>query len=190
MSDDKLASGLKKGDIRIFEEVFYLYKDKIYNFSYRLLACADTSKEVVQETMVRLWENKDKLEPSKSLNGYIYAIARNLVNDHMTAYARHGAITVQEVGLASTYAGAIEQISYEEIKKIEQEVVNQLPPKQKEVYELSRYDQLSNPEIADSLGISVNSVKTHLRLALKSLREHLSPESNAMLIITLLLFKN
>ena len=163
--------------------MYYLYKDKLYGFCYKLLASDELSKEVVQETFVRLWEKRANLNVEKSLNAYIYTIAKNLVKDHQARYVKEYEVSNQMVSASFENNNAINDITFSEIKKMEERVVSQLPPQQKEVYKLSRYNQLSNGEIAEFMGISVNSVKTHLRLALKTLREHISPISDLLLIV-------
>lgn len=178
---------LKNGDEKVFEEVFYLYKDKLYSFCFRMLASDDLSKEVIQETMVRLWERRASIDSERSLNGYIYAIARNLVRDHVMKYAREAELTITDE--KADQHTALDELNVQEIIRMEQEAVSKLPPQQRTVYQLSRHEQLSHAEIADNMGISVNSVKTHLRLALKTLKEHLSPITHLISIIITVLLK-
>ena len=146
----------------------------MYGFCFKLLACEQASKDIVQETLVRIWEKRESIDTNKALNAYIFKIARNLVLDHINEYSRKAQLTFDHLE-QEVPASILQQLSYDETKQVEENVVGRLPSQQQQIYQLSRYEHLSNPEIANQMGISVNSVKTHLRLALKTLRKHLDP---------------
>lgn len=185
-----LAAELKNGNTAAFEQVYYLFKDKLYGFSFRLLGSSEQSKEVVQEVFVRLWERRATIDPDKSLKAYLYTIAKNLVKDQIREFHRELDATSKMMAHDVEHQNPIDHLTFKEIKEIEEQVIDSLTPQQREVYRLSRYQQLSHQEIATKLGISINSVKTHLRLALKALRTHLSPATDLLIIVTVLLSGN
>lgn len=183
-----LTKSLKKGSSKSFEKIYALYSDKLYGFGLKLLGSEELSRELVQEVFIRLWERRSFIDPDKSLSSYLYTIAHNLIKDYQKAYAREYQLSQMEVCESSlNHSHVFEQLAFKEMKAIEASVVNQLPSQQKEVYRLSRYEHHSYQEIAEMMGISVNSVKTHLRLALKTLRVHLEPLSDTLIILMITL---
>ncbi|MEN7551310.1 RNA polymerase sigma-70 factor [Rapidithrix thailandica] len=187
ISQQKLAKKLSKGDTKAFEQVYYLFKDKLYGYCLKLLASEELSKEIVQETFVRLWEKRERIDADKSLSAYLYTIAKNQIKDHQARYSREFEMNHPFQAAEFSENTIEENLTFLEIKKIEEKVVDELSPQQRNVYKLSRYKQLSHQEIADKMGISVNSVKTHLRLALKTLRTHIAPMTDFLLIVIAIL---
>ncbi|MDW7690636.1 RNA polymerase sigma-70 factor [Flammeovirgaceae bacterium SG7u.132] len=179
---------MQKGDVSAFEHLYDLYRDKLYGFSLKLLASEELSKDVVQETFIKLWENRQKIDETKSLSSYLFTISKNLIKDHQNSYSKAYELSSSLPSNDSSFSvEVLDDLNFNEIKKMEAKVVNDLTPQQKEVYILSRHKHLSHQEIADNMGISVNSVKTHLRLALKTLRVHISPITDFLLIIITIL---
>jgi RNA polymerase sigma-70 factor (family 1) len=179
---------LQKGSSAAFKQIYHLYKDKLYNFSMKMLASDELSKEVVQETFIKLWEKRANIDAEKSLGAYLFTIAKNLVRDHQAHYSKKFEATSQLLENDRAPANDVmDKLAFLEIKKTEEMVVSHLSPQQREVYILSRYNHLSHQEIAENMGISINSVKTHLRLALKTLRAHIAPMTDFLLMIAFIL---
>lgn len=156
-----------------------------------MLGSQEISKEVVQETFLRLWERRSSIDPDKSLKAYVFTIAKNLINDHLTEYARqfeanHELMWISEKHFNSTQY----EMTMSEIKQVEAEVLNKLPAQQRNVYKLSRDGNLSHQKISEHLGISINSVKTHLRLALKTLKSRMAHISDIVFFIVVSFFIN
>ncbi|WP_020533243.1 RNA polymerase sigma-70 factor [Flexithrix dorotheae] len=190
ISIKKLAGRLQKGELSAFGEIYELYKDKLYGFSFKMLASEDLSKDIVQETFIKLWENRHKIDENKSLNAYLYTISKNLIKEQQRNYSKSYEMSskiLEDEQASLSSLDVLDSFNYLEIKEMEKKVVNVLTPQQKEVYMLSRYNHLSNQEIANNLGISINSVKTHLRLALKTLKLHIAPITDLLLLVMAIL---
>lgn len=182
-----LTADLQKGSESAFEKIYFLYKDKLYGFCHKLLASEELSEDIVQETFIRLWEKRKSLNPEKSVSSYLFTISKNLIIDHQMHYARQYELSRAIKKEEYAENNILSKIGLEEIKSMEDKVVQQLPPQQKKVYILSRHEDFSHQEIAEHLGISINSVKTNLRIALKALRNKISPASIITAIVTLML---
>lgn len=177
---------LREGNNLAFTELYRLYSRKLYAFCYRFLASDVLANEIVHDVFVAIWERRASLDSEKSFESYLFAIAKNKVIDAIKA-------SVKEAEFRKEFGSTLSQIAHmedastvNEIKKIEEETVANFPPQRKLVYKLSREEYLSYDEIAQRLGISKNSVKTHLKLALKELREKIEPITN--ISFTLLTF--
>lgn len=166
----ELVLKLSLSDEAAFLRIYNLYKDKIYAFAMRFLRSGDLAKDIVQQTFMKLWEVRERLNTDLSLNAYLFKIARNLLMDHIRKYRfEAGPVTAE---MENRSANEVEEsIFYNEARTLEGHIIAGFPPQRQQVYKLHREDSLSYQEIADKLGVSKNTVKTHLKLAVKELRE-------------------
>ncbi|WP_316834932.1 RNA polymerase sigma factor [Pedobacter nutrimenti] len=190
LADSELLLRTAKGDQRAFSAIYHLYYDKIYKFSYRLLLSEELSEEVVQETMLLIWLGGDKLKEIRNLDAYLKAVAKRKV----IALFRRKAIEDRAVKeLKAAYSDVDneteEGILYRESRKILEEGIMLLPSQQRLVYQLCYQDGLKYEEAAEKLRISPGTVQSHMKQALRFLRNHLSNHSDiaALLVIFRLL---
>lgn len=170
--EKKLLLNLKEGDASAFEEVFFRYNQRIFNFCLRFIRSNDEVEEIVQRVFVALWEQRDTINPEKSVSSYLFGIAKNLVyQEFRKKVYREAALRKMEKKEDVHEESAYQEIFFGELKEILHSVVEQLPSRQKEIYLLSREHGLSYFEIATRLGISENTVDTQLRRALSFIRE-------------------
>lgn len=188
--ETELLGKIARGDQYAFSRVYHLYYDVIFKFSYRLLRSEPLAEEVVQETMLLIWQGGDKLLEIKSLSAYLKTVAKRKV----IAMFRRRAIedrAVQELGAAYSDVDneTEEGLLYKESRKILEEGIRLLPTQQRLVYQLCYQDGLKYEEAAERLNISHGTVQSHMKQALKFLRKYLAGHSDiaALLIIFRLL---
>jgi RNA polymerase sigma-70 factor, ECF subfamily len=167
----KLVRELRKGNVSAFDLIFKKYNQKVYNFCLSLLKKQEDAKEVTQEVFIALWENHEKIEINTSLSSYIYRIARNKIYNiyrksfYIQAYLEY--LIVSDKKLESFTE---DEILYNELNRFLNVTIDALPPKRKEVFELSRFEGLTYKEIAKRMKISENTVDVQIRKALGFLR--------------------
>lgn len=172
--DEDLLHRIKNGDEVAFELVFHRYKGKLYDFLQRSLPLGEDAESLVQEVFTKLWVYREYLNPSKSLNAFLYTLARNeLFGQLRKIIVRRKYLEELSYSLNGSNEMAEPQYDYEELKKVVSRLVNSLPEKRREIYCLSRHEGMSYREIAAQLGISENTVDTQLRKALSFLKENL-----------------
>jgi RNA polymerase sigma-70 factor (ECF subfamily) len=170
-----LVKEIKEGDHNSFRQIYYKYSEKVYLFAIRYINNIEDAEEIVQEVFSRIWEYKDNLDENKSFNGYILTITKNIIfNEYrkkinFDIYARY--IINYIKGISNQTEN---QVIYENVKSIISKEIDNLPPKRKQIFNLSRNEGLSYSEIAKKLGISQKTVETHLRLALSRLKKVIS----------------
>ncbi len=169
-SDLELIEGLKAGNEKSFETIYNRYSSKLYSAAYNILRNKEVCEDLVQELFIDLWTKRDKLE-ILNLKSYLYRSIRNKV----LMVLRLGRITlgldVVEM-LIDEYATDGHLIE-KEMKESLDRGISALPEKCREIFVLSRKDQLSRKEIASQLNISVKTVENQLTNALKRLRTSL-----------------
>ena len=167
-----LVIELKKGSSAAFEKIFSLYHKRIYNFCLRLLPCRDDAEETVQKVFVALWEQRAQLDEFKPFIPYLFSIARYMIYQDFRRSVYSKAV-FEELSLRNTGLGETtkDEVLFKELSDILNKLVQQLPPRQKEIFHLSRDSGLTYKEIAAELGISDHTVDTQISRALDFLRK-------------------
>jgi len=167
--EKELLSNIAKGDENAFAQLYFHYKDRIYAISVKLCGSVEVGEDMVQEVFLKIWINRDKLLGIEHFRAYLYTIARN----HVIRYLKKLALNME--GLNGEMDSVIRSNSEtnlieKEYQKTLQEAIKSLSSQQAIVYRLSREEGLKREEIAAQMGISPETVKTHLAQALKHIR--------------------
>jgi RNA polymerase sigma-70 factor (ECF subfamily) len=169
------SNAIKDGSKKSYSEFFRACYEHYVRFAYRYVKSKDQACDLVQEAFIKLWKNREQLDPSKSLRSYMFTIVRNLslnhIRDHMSRYeslddndrSLNALIIHQEQNKNDSYIEQTVQIIEQLIKK--------LPERQREAFELSRFDGLQHDEIAEVMNISARTVNNHIVSACNTLRE-------------------
>jgi RNA polymerase sigma-70 factor (ECF subfamily) len=168
----ELLKLLKKGDMAAFDAVYNRYCQKMHNFVLSFLKVEADAEEVVQEVFIKIWEAREKVDVYASFESFLFTITYNstmsLLRQRLTEKkSKEYLKNIQQIDLA---ASVIDEMQYVELKNKVEVLLNNLTPRQKEIYLLSREDGLTHREIAIKLDISENTVKNHLVTTLKYLK--------------------
>ncbi|WP_276088910.1 RNA polymerase sigma factor [Pedobacter sp. JY14-1] len=172
--DDQLAVLLLDGDRLAYEEVYNRYFGIIYAFTRKMLRNDDQAEDMTQEIFLSLYEKLDSLKIS-SIKSYLYQSARYALIDFSRrsktrASYMEGLKEFVERGEWSTDEAVIEN---ELRRQIEKEIEN-LPPKMRAVFEMSRKQYLSTKEISEHTGLSEGTVRLQIHHAITRLRSKLT----------------
>lgn len=180
--DEDLLLRIRKGDEVAFELVFYRYKGKLYDFIRRSLPVSEDAEGMVQEIFVRLWANREQLDPAKSLNAFLYTMARNEIFGHLRKLlVRRKYLEELSYSLSESSETTERQLEFDELNSIVAQLIRSMPEKRREIYILSRNEGLSYKEISAQLGISENTVDSQIRKALSFLKENLRKKMSLFL---------
>ena len=183
--DDKLlVAQLKNGNERAFEKLYEKYSGGIYGFSLKLLKSTDFAEEVVQDVFLKVWNTRNDLDVNLNFKSFIYTIAKNQSLNILKRAAndlnlRDQLLYTQETLSTSTKDNLLNK-EYENVKR---NAINSLSSGRRRIFLMSREEGLSYEEIAKNLGISVNTVKTQMKTALKNIRKHLSKHGDIDFLI-------
>lgn len=131
----------------------------------------DDAKEIVHASFVRLWEKHPGLDPDTNYKSYLYTSVRNKCLNKIRDSKK--LVSIHEANNEMSSPGS----SIVEVRELEREItyaLNTLPKKCRQVFELSRVEELKYAEIAEKMGISVKTVEAQMSKALKLMREHLA----------------
>ncbi|MGK7395561.1 MAG: RNA polymerase sigma factor [Candidatus Cyclobacteriaceae bacterium M3_2C_046] len=170
-----LIQKLKKGDKKAFEFFFNKFYDLLFSVATQYLNNRDEAEEVVQEVFYRVWCSRENLQPHLSFKAYIYTIAKRLIyNNSRKNLVR---ITYEQHYKASNLNANNSLEEYLNFHELDQQInlcIEQLPPKRKEIFIMSRQQGLSHKEIAEKLHISSHTVESQIAKALKFIKESLA----------------
>jgi RNA polymerase sigma-70 factor (ECF subfamily) len=174
-TDAMLVKQLKRGSKEAFTRLYLLYSGHIYGFALRLTKSAADAEDILQETFMRLWDNRSNLSDT-SFKSYLFTITYHLVIDHFRKQINsvdfHTFIESDYYQLASE-SKTEQPIILEEYHKQIADSVARLTPRQQEIFRLSREEELSAKEIAERLNISEKTVNNQLSLILATLKTDL-----------------
>ena len=162
------------GNITEFESVFKEYFNPLVNFVNKYLNNYENSREVVQLTFVKLWNNKDGLEIKSSLKSYLFQMTKNTMIDFIRKNKNH--LKMAKLESVDTEYMAFENEQYLDpyiIRQAIEKCLKDLKPKAREIFELNKFEGLTYEEIADHLQISKRSVEDNISKILKFLQEEL-----------------
>lgn len=173
-TDSILISRWKSGDQSAFETLYERYAVMLLKKAYEKTGDRETAREFVQEVFLELLERKDRLEIHTSFKAYVFTALRNRVLNYLHRQSIHHKYEVfQETRPAAQGNDVESYLSHKELTLQLSDAIQQLPEKCRQVFLLSRAEELSNKEIAERSGISVNTVEQHMRKALRMLRSGL-----------------
>lgn len=170
INDNVLIERLKKDDKKALTELYNAYWKPLFISSYNLLKDKELCEEIIQDIFIDLWSNREKLQIKISLNSYLYACTRYKV---FSQFRKNKIIRVElfeNLNKRFQYATPETKLMHQELVEQIGAIVETLPQKCKQVYKLSRTEQLSHKEIAERLNISTKTVENHITKALRVLR--------------------
>ena len=173
MEETIILEKVKAGDAAAFSLLYDLYWLKVYNFARLYITSSSVISEVVQDVFVKVWESKEFLDITKNFDGLLFMITRNIIFNYSRRHFNELNFKMAVLkGLENSY-DIEEELHAKDLRIYIERLVNELPPRQKEVFYLSRHEQLSYKEIAERLDITPKTVERHINEALKYLKKNI-----------------
>ena len=171
------------------EKIIQQYRTRIYGFLLKYVKIPEEAEDMTQEVLVKLWNNRQKIQSMDDQESYILAMTRNFIRDHFKRMSREKAYMEEVIRhLPDQTYSAYCTIQRHELQDSIQAVVSELPERQQEVYKLFYDKGKSLKEIARELDISPYTVKNHRAQALKIIRSRINPEAFLTGLIVVLSF--
>ncbi|MBS2100673.1 RNA polymerase sigma-70 factor [Carboxylicivirga linearis] len=187
LSDIFLVDQLHVGDMNSFDLIFEKYGNRLYAFAISYLKSNEEAEELVQDVFLKLWENRAKLNRESSLKSYLFTIAYHKMCNLFRQKEQHNKYILSEKVQDEKSVNLEEQIEFKEALNQIDQIIEELPLRQKEIFIKSRKEGKSSKQIAEELQISPATVDNQISAALKYLRKHI-PEANIGLILYFFLF--
>jgi RNA polymerase sigma factor (sigma-70 family) len=172
-----LWSSFKKGDWEAYTSLYHIYYSLLNNYGYKFTKDVKLIEDTIHDLFVRLWTNRDNLGNPISVKNYLFKSLRNILFRKIKTQSRFFNLQEDDESIPFEISFDSQLILSEDEQQLQQvikNVLSKLPARQQEVIFLRFYDGLSYEEIADIMGINVNSTYKLLYKALENLKNSLA----------------
>lgn len=185
----ELLKSIANSELDAFRCLYDHYLQKVYAYSYFLTRSSEQAEDLTQELFAKIWIKRTELKSIENFDAWLTTLVRNSAYNYLKRNAvEQKALRKIQVSQHLESLSVEDSLINKEYSKIYQEAINQLPPQQKKVFLLSRNEGLKQEEIASNLGISLNTVKNHMKAALFSIRTYMKSYVSSLLFWLLLKF--
>jgi len=184
---------LSNGNRMFFRDIFNDYYQPLCHLSTYYLEDREEAKGVVQEAFVKLWEARHELNPDSNLRNFLFTLVKNsclnILKRRQILLKHHERIKEIEIRYQYESLSRIndEYLEFNELQEKLSAAIENLPGQCRVVFELSRFGELKNREIAEKLGVTQKTVEAHLTKALKILRNELKDYLPLIIAVTKIL---
>ena len=178
----ELVAALQEGDEGAYAWLMDRYHKRLCLYALSLCREQGRAEDIVQNVLFRLWKTRDRLRPDASVRSYLY---RSVYNEFLDQYKHRKFI----LDLERRYTESLNALVEEEDAVLERLIalmrveIENLSPKRKEIFLLSKKEGLTNMEIAEHLKISLKTVENQMTSAFKQLREALGNKMEGILFL-------
>ena len=187
INEHNLAQLLQSGNVSAFDSLFEVYSPKLFGFAMKYFKNESDSEELVQEVFIKVWENRVKLKSELSFKSYLFTIALNQIRKYFNKKAsslRYLESLQNDPDFTDNQAILDEdyELAFQHIKLI----IEQMPPRRREIFTKSKLEGKSSKIIAAELNISAGTVDNQVSEALRFIRSRLNAENIALLLFAVL----
>ncbi|MFI1743660.1 RNA polymerase sigma factor [Thalassobellus sediminis] len=181
--NSQLIRALKSGDSKAYSFLVDNYHHKLCVYAYSLIHDQDISEDIVQNVFIRTWKKRENLKTNFHINSFLYKSVYNEFIDQYRKQKPFFPLEKKYIDAITTIVEEDDNHSLERIIKLVKQEIQNLPPKCKEVFLLSKEEGLSNIEIAEYKNVSIKSVEAHITKAFNILRKTLDGKINTYLFL-------
>ncbi len=171
-ADQVLIDAIRQGDKSAFEAVFKQYYRTLCEYAFTIVKDSDDARDTVQSVFLKIWERRQELIITLTLKAYLYRAVHNTCLNRI----KHESIKTKYVRMSigdGRVEGRQPEVFMNETEKKINAAIENLPEQCRNIFKMSRFEELSHAEIAQKLGISVQTVANQVTKALKVLRAQL-----------------
>lgn len=170
---------IKNSDRNAYEQLFKMYYTPLVSFARNIIRDTDAAEDLVQEVFVKIWERKHTIEIKTSVKAYLYMAVKNHCLNKLKTEQRNAFLNDEMADDVRVATNNTEEYSNTiELSKHIDNALNLLPPKCAVIFKMSRFEDKTYKEIAESLELSVKTVENQMGKALSIMRGALSPYLN------------
>ena len=172
--ESHLIIAMAGGSEQAFNEIYERYAHRLYAFSLRFCKSGQEAEEIVEDVFIRLWQSRNRVKRTDTVKPLLFMICRHRLIDALRKCVNDPSYaTYLECREAIAPESADEQIEYDQFVERLYKAIQQLPLTQQKILRLSKWEGMTNQEIASETGLSLQTVKNQLSLAIKELRKKL-----------------
>ncbi|MBO9632969.1 MAG: sigma-70 family RNA polymerase sigma factor [Chitinophagaceae bacterium] len=189
-NEKELLLKLSKGDQKAFQTIYESHFDSIYNYLLKFTKNPAATKDLAQDLFIKIWEMKEHLQVETSLSAYLYRMARNRALNLLSQIALHDTIKdeIQHRSLLGLdRPQLIDQMDWAQYERLLHQAIRELPQQRQQAFLLCRVQGKTYEEAASAMQISRHTIKEHLSLAVKSIKQFLKEKGDIVLMLAWIL---
>lgn len=178
-----LVNHLRKGDEKAYEYLIDTYNHKLCLYAKSLVNDVPLCEDVVQNVFIKIWECRNNLKTEFSIKSYLY---KSVYNECINQYKKIQSVTALERKYIEGLDSIVEdknEAALEKLIILVKEAIQELPPKCKEVFLLSKREGLTNLEISEYLNLSKNTIERQMSIAFSRIRKSVGNNSDIILFL-------
>ena len=182
-TENEFIQAVVAGDEKAFRQLFDYYWQNVYAVAFSLTKSSVLAEEIVQDVFLKIWLKRSQLATISNLRGYLFTVAKNHIYNELRkkTFERPFADYLEQL-VVETSSLPEQHMLLSETRQLVYKALEQLPRQQRIVFELSRNSDLDQNKIAEKLGISKLTVKSHMTKALHTIRQYLQAHSHLLLL--------
>jgi RNA polymerase sigma-70 factor (ECF subfamily) len=180
-SEKELFDRIRSGDQGALKELYYAHFGNLTRVAYRITGDTAHAEDVAQQSFIILWTKRKQVDIQTDLYAYLRKITVNTALADNRKDARRDAIRAELPPTSTKQYNAEDRLTEKELKRDIDLAVEDLPRQCRAIFKLSRYEELTYKEIAETLDISPKTVENHMGKALKLLRQSLRQYLHSLL---------
>lgn len=162
--------------VQEFEKIFLIHFSGVKFFIFKLIKSEADAEDLAQDVFIKLWTNFETWKDNDGKDGYIYTIAKNVTLD----FIRHKRLeddyqdeVIQKNTIKELFGTSdpLDSIYYDEMQLILKLALERFPERRRKIFEMSRFENMSNQEIAVALNLSIRTVEHQIYLSLQDLKK-------------------
>lgn len=177
VTDEQLVRAIQEGDVLAYETLIKRYQHGLFFFVLRIVHDDAIASDVVQNSLVKVYEIIDRIDTKKKFSTFVFEIAKNAAISELRK--RKHDISLEEIVDFAEEESFVEELYQADLENQVRNIVKHLPPKYRAVITLYYFEELSYEEIGRKLRLPINTVRTHLKRAKEQLKKLLQPYENA-----------
>lgn len=179
-NEEKLLASIKS-DAQAFKTIYSKYWSQLFQYAYNVLGDKTVCEDIIQEVFISLWQKSDNLKID-NLNAYLFKSVKYQIFKHL----RNGKIAdrhLEQLVFLQSQNSIEENLAAKELDSEITMLIDRLPERCRQIFLLSRFENLSNQEISIQLGLSEQTVKNQISKALAYLRKEIPPDFSFALLL-------
>lgn len=171
-----LIKGLIEGSYKSYTALYDMWVSDLYRFIYSFVKSSETTQEIVQDTFIKIWTNRANIDIQQSFKAYLFTISYHIVLKEFRYKMNHPQMEdymeyCNDLVLSDTPID--KKVSFDNFLFELQQAKSKLTPRQRQIFEMSKEENLPIIEIAEQLSLTEQSTRNQLSAALKLIRKEL-----------------
>jgi RNA polymerase sigma-70 factor (family 1) len=181
-NEASLLLQVAEGDHKAFAALFHAYHHRLGIYLYQFTSSKTFSEEIIQDVFCKVWEKRAELPGVRDFERWVFIVSKNHALNVLRKMVRER-VEQQLWEKQQLNLGADADITAEDKLQLIDRAISQLPPQQKKVFILSRYQRRKYIEIAEELNLSKETVKSYLQIATSSIRKFVNTHLPFLLLV-------